>query len=1085
MKILKYIGIILLLLHAQSLWAQVQVVTGKVYEIVNGKKSPAIGVNVVVVNSQNRFLTGVITDVNGVYHLRIPDDKDLSLNFSFIGMKTQVIKYTGQKTIDVDMQEETTALEEVTVTAQRLHTNDMGLTDKQVITATQRVNMDDIAETLPVTSVEDALQGQLGGVDIITGADPGAKSSIRIRGTSSLNGSNEPLIVIDGVPYDTEVEEDFDFATANDEDFGALLNISPSDIESIEVLKDAAATAIWGTKGGNGVLLITTKKGSRGKTNFTFSTKFSVKKEPNTIPMLNGNQYCAMIQDAVWNTANAMGLSSAASSSLWDVLYGEFSDEIGYNKAYKYFDEYNQDVRWLDEIRQTAFTTDNSFAMSGGGDKATYRFSLNYLNEQGTTIGTGLERFTAGLNVQYRFSDRLRVDANFTYAQSDKDDNYDDVRAEALRKMPNQSPYFIDDNTGERTSVYFTPQENFLGTYDTKKGKNFNPVAMAHDSYNNTLSRESKILFRLNYQILPELNYTGYVSLNMNSTKNKKFLPATATGVIWTDAYFNRSGDLLSDKQGLKTENKLVFIKNWNNHHNIVATALVRTSESNSSSYSSYSSGNSSASLSDPTASGSVASAGSGESKSRSVSFIGSLHYTLLNRYMVSGTVNGEGNSSMGGSNRFGVFPSVGIGWLVHEESFLRDKEWLEMAKLRLSYGESGSSASGTAPYAGWFAGLKEGYMDMSAVAPESIQLDHLRWATSKEYNVGVDLNFLKNKIMVTFDWYTKKTVDLLQKDYKIPTSTGYEKIKYYNSGEISNKGWEFRIGYEIFKNKDWRVAVNVNASRNVNKVEKLPANMTQDSYSFKNGEYATRVVVGDPVGSFYGYRYKGVYQSTDDTYARSAAGEVMKNMEGNPIVMQNGTYNCYPGDAKYEDINHDGVINQYDIVYLGNANPWLIGGASLNIKYKDWSLTSNFHGRFGQKVINAARMDSESMYGKNNQSKAVLRRWRSEGDDTEIPRALYNYGYNYLGSDRFVEKCSYLRLKSVTLNYSLPKKVLQRWGISKLSIFVTGYDLFTWTNYTGQDPEVSLPSSAKALCKDGANTPRARRFSCGLNINF
>lgn len=1085
MRIFRYIFIILCLMWGGEIYAQSQIVSGKVLEVSGGKKQAAIGVNVVVVNTQNRFLTGVITDVEGNYHIRIPEgEKGLSLNFSFIGLKSKTVAFTGQKVINVELEEDVKQLDEVVVTGERIHTNSMGLTDKQVITANQRVNIEEMVETLPITSVEDALQGQLGGVDIITGGDPGSRSSIRVRGTSSLTGSNEPLIVIDGVPYDANIDDDFDFATANDEDFGALLNIAPTDIESIEVLKDAAATAIWGTKGGNGVLLITTKRGRTGKTNFSFSTKFSVKEEPNSIPMLSGNQYTAMIQDAVWNTANAMGLSNATSTKIWDILYGQYSDEIGYNPSYKYFDEYNQNVKWLDEVRQTALTTDNAFSMSGGGEKATYRFSLNYLNEQGTTIGTGVERFTSGLNIQYRFSNRLRVDANFSYAQTEKEEPYTNVRSEAFRKMPNQSPYYIDDATGERTSVYFTPQENFQGKFSGSS--NFNAVAMAHDSYNNTTSREGKILFRLNYEILPSmLTYEGYVSLNMNSTKNKKFLPFSATGVVWTNDKFNLSSDALSDKQGIKTENKLIFKKNWNNLHNIVATALVRTSESNNSSYSSSTSGNASSNLADPTASGSVVSAGSGESKSRSVSFIGSVHYTLLNRYMVSGTINSEGNSSMGGNNRFGYFPAVAVGWIVNEESFLRDKEWLEMAKLRFSFGQSGKSASGAAPYVGTFAALDENYLGMTAIGPKQIQLDKLKWQTSTEYNIGVDLGFLQNHLTATFEWYTKETKDLLQKGYRVPVSTGYETIAYYNSGRISNKGWEFRLSYEVFRNKDWRVAVDFNASRNVNKVLELPANMVQDSYSLGNGKYATRVVAGDPVGSFYGYRSQGVYSTKEDVYARDAQGNVMTDIDGNRIVMKNGTYTCYPGDARYEDINHDGIINAYDIVYLGNANPFLIGGAGVKVKYKNWSLGTSFYGRFGQKVINEARMNNEAMFNKSNQSTAVLRRWRREGDVTDIPRALYDYGYNYLGSDRFVEKCSYVRMKSLTLTYDLPKQVLKRIGFNKMSIFVTGYDLLTWTNYTGQDPEVSLPSSAKALCKDSANTPRPRRFTCGLNINF
>ena len=247
----------------------------------------------------------------------------------------------------------------------------------------------------------------------------------------------------------------------------------------------------------------------------------------------------------------------------------------------------------------------------------------------------------------------------------------------------------------------------------------------------------------------------------------------------------------------------------------------------------------------------------------------------------------------------------------------------------------------------------------------------------------------------------------------KIPSTVGYasNQLAWFNSGKLSNIGWEYRIDYEIFRNKDWTVSANFNINRNVNKIIELPANIAQ------------RLESGVAVGSFYGFRYQGVYQNTADTYARDAEGNVMYDLQGKPIVMKNGSYVCYPGDAKYEDINYDGKIDANDVVYIGNSNPMLTGGGGVNVKYRGLGLTVFFHYRLGQKVINQARMDSEAMYGRDNQSKAVLKRWRTEGDNTDIPRALYNYGLNYLGSDRFVEDCSFVRLKTISLSYSIPKR--------------------------------------------------------------
>ena len=289
-----------------------------------------------------------------------------------------------------------------------------------------------------------------------------------------------------------------------------------------------------------------------------------------------------------------------------------------------------------------------------------------------------------------------------------------------------------------------------------------------------------------------------------------------------------------------------------------------------------------------------------------------------------------------------------------------------------------------------------------------------------------------------------------------------------------------------MFKKGPWSLRIGANASRNINKVEKLPSTYVQENYSFGNGKYALRIVEGQPIGAFYGYHYQGVYQNTAETYAKDASGNVMYDINGKAITMRNGSTLVYPGDAKYEDVNHDGVINEKDIVYLGNANPKLIFGGNLNLKWKDLTLTAVIYGRLGQKVINSARMNLESMYGKGNQSTAVLHRWRAEGDVTDIPRALYGMGYNYLGSDRFVEDATYVRLKTLTLNYSIPKKFLTKlgWGITSCKLFATGYDLFTFTSYSGQDPEVGMPTANK-LVQDNSTTPISKRYVFGLSVNF
>jgi len=1073
------------------------VITGTVYEDFGGAKEPMMGVNIAVVNSQNRTLTGTITDMDGNYSIKMPQGNDLTLVFSFIGMSAQRFPYKGQKVQNVTMSEDSQQLKEVVVATERVTRSELGVSAKTFTGASQSIKMDDVMESLPVSSVEEALQGQLAGVDILAGGDPGAKGNIRIRGTATLNGSADPLIVINGVPYNTDIADDFDFSTANTEDFADMLSLNPNDIEDIQVLKDAASTALYGTKGANGVLLITTKKGLRGKPKFTFSNKTTVKVEPDPIPMLSGNEYTAYMQDAIWNTANARGLQNAG--DLIDMLYSSKSYAIGYQPDWSYFDEYNTNTDWLDGIRKNAVTTDNNFSMSGGGEKATYRFSLGYMNEDGTTKGYGMQRLTSTLNVGYNFSDRLNVSAEFTYSDTKNDQAYlksEKVRSEAMRKMPNKSPYYIDDATGQPTDIYFTYQDEneFQGAFDGSS--HFHPIAMVNDSYNNTNTKEEKITIRPRYRILmdennaPVLTLEGYISMKFKTVKTRQYLPQEATGVDINSTYSNLSYDGYSNNFLLQSETKLLFNKTWlDGMHNVVAAAIWRTQQSSGSTYATQIYGAATEGMSDPVNGGTIysSSLNSGTSESRTLSAIGNLNYTFDKWLTLNATWNYEGTSALATDNRWGLFQSYGGALNLQDIEAIHEKteKWLSQAKIRFSWGQSGQAPTGTSPYVGTYAALSDKYGTVTPVVPNAMQLSKLKWQTAEEWDIGADLAFWNNRIKMTFDYYDKTTKDLLQKGVTVSNISSFSKIAWTNSGEMENKGWEYRIDYEIFKNKNWRVAVDFNINRNENEILELPSNLSQDSYSFKNGQYAQKLLAGTPVGSFFGYHSLGVYQNIEDTYAHDADGNVMRDLEGRPIVMKNGTFTCYPGDAKYQDVNYDGKIDENDIVYIGNSNPVVTGGAGVNVKWKDLSLTMRFHYRLGQKIINQTRMDMEAMYNTDNQSTAVLRRWRSEGDVTDIPRALYKYGMNYLGSDRFVEDCSYIRLQTISLNYRLPKKWCEKIHSTGISVFVTGYDLFTWTDYQGQDPEVTLPSAVTDIAKDQSSTPRSRRFAAGVTVNF
>ncbi|GAB6011667.1 SusC/RagA family TonB-linked outer membrane protein [Viscerimonas tarda] len=1051
-----------------------------------------IGASVYIENKDQRSLVGTMTGLDGDYRLQVPKDNNMTVVFSMIGYKVKKVKYNGQTVLNATLEDDSYTLTGVEVIAKVQERNQSGLTQREFVAATQKIEMS-MLETAPVSSIEDALQGRMSNVDIITSAEPGASSSIRIRGTSSLSASNDPLIVVDGVPYPTTINDDFEFATANTEDFGALLNIPPNDIESIEVLKDAAATSIWGSKGSSGVLLITTKKGSAGKTMLTFDAKYSYGKERNTIPMLKSSQYVAMVQDAIWNTIGDLGVSSAQSQNYLKLLYD--TKEIGFDPSWVYFDEYNQETDWLSEITQPEQSFEANFSMSGGGEKALYRFSVGSFTQDGTTIGTAMSRINTSFNLTYKFSNKLDITTNFAFVNSDKDANWNSPRGHALNKMPNMSPYYIDKNN-RRTNEYFTPSNYFQGDLTVKGSSGelseiFNPVAMVNESINRTVATDSRFTFDLHYKLLKGLDYRGTASLYLKKNKTKKFLPQSVSGAPWTFEYFNRSADNVSDNTSIYIKNSLIYQGYFGEDHKLTANASIENEEGNSSSYASEISGNASPATSDPTAGGTIAKLASGSSQTRSVGFNSNLHYAYKERYMINGGYREEGNSSMGSHNRWAGFKTIGLAWVPSEEEFLQSQEWLSFLKIRASWGQSGKTPSGSYAYIGTFKAITPGYIDMAAVEPNQIQLNNLKWETSTQQNLGLDASFLNDRLSIVADVYKSKTKDLLNEKISIPSSSGYANVKYYNSGSLSNQGWEFRADYQAFRNKDWQVSVNFNLAQNENKVEQMPDNLYSYMYEAKNGYYAYNIRIGDPLGAFYGYKYKGVYQNEEETYARDKAGNLIHDINGKPAHMINIDQEVHPGDAKYEDVNGDGVIDRYDLVYLGNSNPLLTGGGGFEVKYKNFLFSAFFHARVGQKVINKTRIDSENMYGERNQSMRVLQRWKHEGDNTDIPRALYDRGYNYLGSDRFVEDASFLRLKNVTLRYNLPREMLSKWGINRMMVYCTAYDLFTWTKYTGQDPEVKLSADGDydqriyQVAKDASYTPKAMRFLFGLSFSY
>jgi TonB-linked SusC/RagA family outer membrane protein len=480
-------------------------------------------------------------------------------------------------------------------------------------------------------------------------------------------------------------------------------------------------------------------------------------------------------------------------------------------------------------------------------------------------------------------------------------------------------------------------------------------------------------------------------------------------------------------------------------------------------------------------------------------------HYAYKGKYVVDATIRRDGSTKFGAGNKFGNFPGISLKWIASDEAFMEPtNKWLSTLALRPAWGISGNQPQYEYLHYSRYSTYGS-YIDMSAVRPSSLRLSNLKWETTKSFNYGIDLGFLDDTYMFDINFYNKVTEDLLFKNVAITQASGFSGLAYINGGTMANDGWEVNFYANRFvKYKDISVDFKFNLSNYKNTLISLDQSLL-DSYNgdfnYFNGSYLTRVQEGNSFGSIYGFKYKGVYQydeydptrpaTATSPIATDAQGNIIVDEEGNPRPMyfnyygKNGgtPYKFRGGDAIYEDINHDGSIDELDIVYLGNSNPKLNGGFGPTVRYKNISLNAFFNFRIGNKIINSARMNAENMYYDNNQSTSVNWRWRKDGDVTVIPRALHEYGYNWLGSDRYVEDGSFVRFKYLTLNYSLPKDMIKKAKLDKVSFYMTFNNLFVWSKYTGVDPEVWYGSLG--LSTDDSRTPRTKDFTFGVSIGL
>ncbi len=1094
-------------------WAQITSVHGT----VSDDMGPLMGATVCEVDANGRIIESAVTDLNGNFTMRVRNAKD-KIRFSYVGLKTQVLPI-NKSTYIVTMTS-AAVIKEVTVKAKRrLQGNALPIPEREISYATQSISMKEF-EGLGITSVDEALQGRIAGLDIIgNSGDLGSGSTMRLRGASSLSSltDSNPLIVVDGNIRSVDLST-FDVASANNEKFAELLNVNPEDIASITVLKDAAATAVYGSQGGSGVIELTTKRGVRGTPKVTYSLKLTGTYQPKGYALLSGDDYTMMLKESYFNPQQ----DDSKSQSI---------REINYDPTFSEYEQYNNNTDWRDAVTQWGLRQNHSVSVSGGGEKATFRIGGGFDHETGTIIEQKLNRFSTRVALDYTVSERIRVSTNFSLTYTKNHMNSDDLLAIAMKKMPNMSIYEQDPVTGADTDRYYTMLQSASSVFNssaTDKKDNqkayVNPVASARLATNERRTYDLAPELVINYQLLGldedhwQLNWRGSVYMNIFNQYDDQHYPSELKTTAWNAGEgVNTSFSNSSKSVSFNTKQTLTLIPSFSNKdHSLMLMGRFELTSGSSSGQSSKGSGLPTG-INSPDAGGLIKELVSWYSQSRSMYYTFSTHYAYKGRYMADFTLRADGTTKFGPGRRWGYFPSASLRWNIIDEPWMKSvRKWMSMLSLRPSWGRVGSQPNKEYLFTSKYASTDR-YLDMAAMYPTNIRLTDLKWQKVSSYNLGVDLGFFNDALTMTFEAYHSTTSDMLLEKYRIPSNSGFLELPYRNSGKMRNIGWEFHINSNrLVKIGKFTMDMNANFGNNRNEIlemDEFVLNSLNTTFKYGNGEWLRRVQLHNPYGAIYGFRYKGVYQYNYETFkdmsteeraafiaagktapvAFNSEGKVILDAEGEPLQMRynytnDGTGKNHAfagGDAIYEDVNNDGNINALDIVYLGSSLPKLTGGFGFSFSYQGWRLTTQFTYRVGNKILNLARLNAEAMTGNDNQSQAVNYRWRKEGDVTSIPRAMFggDSNYNTLVSDRFVEDGSYLRMSYAQLSYAINKKHLKWIGLSRISLYASANNPFVITKYTGVDPDISNQGYDPAI--DRSQTPRSRSYTLGITVDF
>lgn len=975
-----------------TLSAQETVIRGRV---VDSSGEVVIGAAIVL----DGTTIGTVTDMDGRFTLKSQTSAG-SLTVSSIGYSSQEVTFSGSRELSIVLQDDAELLEEVVVIG-------YGTIKKKDLTGAVASVGSREFESSAMSNVGQALQGKMAGVQVLDAGTPGDNVTIKIRGLGTINDS-DPLVVIDGVPTDL-----------------GLTSLNMNDVERVDVLKDASATAIYGSRGANGVVMVTTKRGQKGEGRLSFSANFALQSATNVPKMLNASQYAAYSNDM---------LSAAGYDTNPD-----WADPTSLTES----------TDWLDAMLHTGFKQEYSLSYSGGSDKSQYYVSGGFLDQSGIVHEVGYQRFNFQLNTDSQVKKWLKFITSVTFSADKKTSGTYSI-GDAMKALPTQS---IKDENGawtgpEGVSYWYGDIRNPIGTMYVNDNKTTGYNLLANITgeislfkwlkFRSTFGYDAKFWYYDNFVPAYDWKPTAVEESSRYKSDNKSFT------YLW-DNYF------LFDK----TFARLHYIEvmagssaQWNTYDYLNAQKNVFTFDN----------------VTEMDNGEEMYSIGGSSSEWSLLSFMGRVNYSYDERYLLTATLRRDGSSRFGSNNRWGLFPSVSVAWRISQEDFFPGDKWgINDLKLRVGYGVTGNQSIGNYAYiATYNTGVYPfNGTNNTALVSTTLSNPDLHWEEIRQTNIGIDISMLHSRLNLSVDGYWKNTHDMLVKA-TIPITSGFEDTSttYTNAGKVSNKGIEFTAS-SVNLEGSFRWESSLTANYNRNRIEDLNSDTPMYTNQI-NGSYVTMLAKGYPVNVFYGYVTDGIFQNEEEVEAHAT---------------QSG---AEPGDIRFKDLNNDGVINDDDRTVIGDPNPDWCFSLSNTFSYKGLELSIFLQGVAGNDIYNANNVDNEGMAAAYNQTTAVLNRWTGEGTSNSMPRAVYgDPNENCRVSDRWVEDGSYLRIKNVTLAYWLPHSLLSKIQVNSAKVYISCDNLATFTAYSGFDPEVGVEGI------DQSRYPISRTFSFGINVNF